>query len=200
MGRWPSGSSKPVRCGNPTLGRFDSGAAPLGRSRFLETARGFLVTTRRGMCLPLETARDRLGRWRTVAGMWRGIPPDRFPNPRAQVPFLPGALFEHAARKPLLGIYDPLDGHQKRFRLPTVYREMERPRRRARRRVNTDLVSDELERLRVERPSSDEPVPGRRDYDVSAARTTSGGRVGPSPRARPSGRFAGDVVAKQHVS
>jgi len=27
--RWPSGSSKPVRCGNPTLGRFDSGAAPL---------------------------------------------------------------------------------------------------------------------------------------------------------------------------
>ena len=26
--RWPSRSSKPVRCGNPTLGRFDSGAAP----------------------------------------------------------------------------------------------------------------------------------------------------------------------------
>jgi hypothetical protein len=25
------GSSKPVRCGNPTLGRFDSGAAPLSR-------------------------------------------------------------------------------------------------------------------------------------------------------------------------
>jgi hypothetical protein len=26
--RWPSRSSKPVRCGSPTLGRFDSGAAP----------------------------------------------------------------------------------------------------------------------------------------------------------------------------
>ena len=29
--RWPSRSSKPVRCGNPTLGRFDSGAAPSSR-------------------------------------------------------------------------------------------------------------------------------------------------------------------------
>ena len=27
--RWPSRSSKPVRRGNPTLGRFDSCAAPL---------------------------------------------------------------------------------------------------------------------------------------------------------------------------
>ena len=31
--RWPSRSSKPVRCGSPTLGRFDSGAAPLSRLR-----------------------------------------------------------------------------------------------------------------------------------------------------------------------
>ena len=29
--RYHSGSSKPVRCGSPTLGRFDSGAAPLSR-------------------------------------------------------------------------------------------------------------------------------------------------------------------------
>ena len=29
--RWPSRSSKPVRCGSPTLGRFDSGAAPSSR-------------------------------------------------------------------------------------------------------------------------------------------------------------------------
>ena len=31
--RWPSRSSKPVRCGSPTLGRFDSGAAPLSQFR-----------------------------------------------------------------------------------------------------------------------------------------------------------------------
>ena len=35
-----AGSSKPVRCGNPTLGRFDSGAAPLSRLRRPERARG----------------------------------------------------------------------------------------------------------------------------------------------------------------
>jgi len=36
----PSGSSKPVRCGSPTLGRFDSGAAPLSRLRLPTRARG----------------------------------------------------------------------------------------------------------------------------------------------------------------
>ena len=40
--RWPSRSSKPVRCGNPTLGRFDSGAAPLSRLRIARRARGRL--------------------------------------------------------------------------------------------------------------------------------------------------------------
>ena len=30
--RWPNRSSKPVRCGNPTLARFDSGAAPSRRN------------------------------------------------------------------------------------------------------------------------------------------------------------------------
>ena len=39
--RWPSRSSKPVRCGNPTLGRFDSGAAPSSRLPFPQRARGF---------------------------------------------------------------------------------------------------------------------------------------------------------------
>ena len=29
----PYRTSKPVRCGSPTLGRFDSGAAPLSQSR-----------------------------------------------------------------------------------------------------------------------------------------------------------------------
>ena len=36
----PSGSSKPVRCGNPTLGRFDSGAAPSSRFRRVHADRG----------------------------------------------------------------------------------------------------------------------------------------------------------------
>ena len=38
--RWPNRSSKPVRCGNPTLGRFDSGAAPLSRFWRVHADRG----------------------------------------------------------------------------------------------------------------------------------------------------------------
>jgi hypothetical protein len=53
--RWPSRSSKPARCGNPTLARFDSGAAPLLAFR----------TTERPW-IPFESRRIRAGGFSVV--------------------------------------------------------------------------------------------------------------------------------------
>ena len=65
-------TSKPVRCGSPTLGRFDSGAAPLSRLRLPDVP----CADREGLFgegeRPLETVLGRLARWRTVATVWRG--------------------------------------------------------------------------------------------------------------------------------
>ena len=56
-----------MRCGNPTLGRFDSGAAPLGRLRLPQglAAVHIVVGTRRrcSRLRPLETARRGGGLW-----------------------------------------------------------------------------------------------------------------------------------------
>ena len=41
-------SSKPVRCGSPTLGRFDSGAAPLSRADLWPDFEGRTVGSVRG--------------------------------------------------------------------------------------------------------------------------------------------------------
>src|SRR5205823_14073073 len=48
--RWPNRSSKPVRRGSPTLGRFDSGAAPLSRIRAI---RAVLARGRIGDLIPV---------------------------------------------------------------------------------------------------------------------------------------------------
>ena len=75
--------SEPVRCGNPTLGRFDSGAAPLSRLRLPERARGHPRPTRldvsRVRPKPLETAQRDSRMWREL---WRGGPP-RAERPRS---------------------------------------------------------------------------------------------------------------------
>ena len=66
--RWPSRSSKPVRRGNPTLGRFDSCAAPLGQERL-----GYRRNARRE-CSPVHcrlSAQDRT-RPPDSGAHWRG--------------------------------------------------------------------------------------------------------------------------------
>ena len=63
--RWPSRSSKPVRCGSPTLGRFDSGAAPL--SRFAASPTGLAARRVPDVRRDGDAARDRSEPPRKVA-------------------------------------------------------------------------------------------------------------------------------------
>ena len=71
--RWPSGSSKPVRCGNPTLGRFDSGAAPLSRLRRVHADLGLLEA---GGGRVESSAQDRRRAVKTIARLSRARPID----------------------------------------------------------------------------------------------------------------------------
>ena len=70
-------ASKPVRCGNPTLGRFDSGAAPLGRLRLVQAVFNLLLRYSRPLMFvrwnPLESARN----WRTLAHILAHSSPTR---------------------------------------------------------------------------------------------------------------------------
>ena len=75
--RWPSRSSKPVRCGSPTLGRFDSGAAPLSRFWRVDADRGQLEAGQAERDLPLKSAQVR---WRAVKTIARLIAIWRIPQ------------------------------------------------------------------------------------------------------------------------
>jgi hypothetical protein len=79
--RWSFNTSKPVRCGSPTVGRFDSGAAPSSRSRRADGPRGAPSPT---FGIWGDAARDRSKPRRAVADCGANVARSRSVRPMSR--------------------------------------------------------------------------------------------------------------------